>query len=508
MRDVGFSEIIFANLLYKLYFWTDQQQESTLKTTVINIILKLVLSILIFFGTENLFAVDADKITSLSFEKTNPKSGWASAQDQEGNTWIKGEIPAFLLSRQIVMQVPSSHIIDYDLYIYKEGQLVRPEVNINGYGQDVRPRYPLYYFSTEIPVYYLNIKDNPVYKLKTSVMESGQYLRQESSNLMRIYLYYGMISMAVIFNIVFFLIFLDKHFAIYTLLQANLLFIFFLEDGMLYYINPSIAQHFHYFLMWSISVSAILAVVFTYYLLDLKQYNKRFKSITSPIIILLVIGLLAYTWTGNSAIRMVISIFCFSLSGLCFYQAAMLFKNHIYARFLLLAFGFIVLMGGLYTLNEYFESPFLSLFDVDGMRFASAVEVVAISFALIYKVRSLRSENARYRTELRHYMDLLQASRQYEKDSNNIPEHNGTALPDHTNDLLTEIEQKHALTEREREVLECIWNGASNQEISNKLNISVNTAKFHVSRLYNKLDVKNRSEVRMLKRELRLPTSP
>lgn len=83
-----------------------------------------------------------------------------------------------------------------------------------------------------------------------------------------------------------------------------------------------------------------------------------------------------------------------------------------------------------------------------------------------------------------------------------MSENNNDWIPDDTDSLLTEIVEQSQLTKREKEILGCIWNGASNQEISDKLKISVNTVKFHVGSLYTKLEVKNRSEARMLKEEV------
>jgi len=50
------------------------------------------------------------------------------------------------------------------------------------------------------------------------------------------------------------------------------------------------------------------------------------------------------------------------------------------------------------------------------------------------------------------------------------------------------------LTERELEVLLCIGNGMTNQEISEKLYIGVKTVKTHVSNILSKLEVKDRTQ--------------
>lgn len=56
------------------------------------------------------------------------------------------------------------------------------------------------------------------------------------------------------------------------------------------------------------------------------------------------------------------------------------------------------------------------------------------------------------------------------------------------------ILQRHGLSKREWEVLSLLSEGFSNQEIADKLFVSLNTVKTHVSNLYLKLDVKRRTQ--------------
>jgi len=51
------------------------------------------------------------------------------------------------------------------------------------------------------------------------------------------------------------------------------------------------------------------------------------------------------------------------------------------------------------------------------------------------------------------------------------------------------------LTERERDVLKCMVDGLSNNEIAEKLVISLGTVKFHISNIFQKLGVNSRVEV-------------
>jgi DNA-binding NarL/FixJ family response regulator len=64
-----------------------------------------------------------------------------------------------------------------------------------------------------------------------------------------------------------------------------------------------------------------------------------------------------------------------------------------------------------------------------------------------------------------------------------------------------------ALTDREREVLEQVARGLSNNEIADELNISPSTAKTHVSRVLMKLAARDRAQLVVIAYETGLATS-
>lgn len=52
----------------------------------------------------------------------------------------------------------------------------------------------------------------------------------------------------------------------------------------------------------------------------------------------------------------------------------------------------------------------------------------------------------------------------------------------------------HTLSRKERAILEALAKGLSNRELSTSLGISTNTVKFHLSNIYEKLSVRNRTQ--------------
>ncbi len=61
--------------------------------------------------------------------------------------------------------------------------------------------------------------------------------------------------------------------------------------------------------------------------------------------------------------------------------------------------------------------------------------------------------------------------------------------------ILNEMAEKYRLTEREKEVLELLYSGKSNLEISQTLFISIHTVKHHANSIYKKMEIKGRVEL-------------
>ena len=93
-------------------------------------------------------------------------------------------------------------------------------------------------------------------------------------------------------------------------------------------------------------------------------------------------------------------------------------------------------------------------------------------------------------------------------------------VPEYIATLLAAFEEQHVsnlplpaarpsallepLTEREREVLRLLLEGASNREIARRLVLSVNTVKRHVYNLCGKLGVQSRTQAIIRARDLNL----
>src|SRR5690606_10040729 len=98
------------------------------KTNTLYCIL-LLLPFFLFWGSGFILcaqtdSIPADRPEQLSFTPVSGNRSLLTARDSEGNTWIRGRIPSDVRGKSVVFQVPSARIYDYELYLYRAGQLL------------------------------------------------------------------------------------------------------------------------------------------------------------------------------------------------------------------------------------------------------------------------------------------------------------------------------------------------------------------------------------------------
>ncbi len=449
----------------------------------------------------------ADQIERLSFAPLQNNKGLAVAEDDRGNLWVRGHIPADLLDVPIIFQIPSARIHDYDLYLRQDGEWKRMPQNTDSRSGYFKSRFPQYALIPSDSVYYLALAEHPPQTLQVQLSERNQFASQESLQLFRIGLYYGLALMSVIFNLVFFLIFRDKRFITYCILLLTTFLSFFYEDGMFHYFSDGRWVMDHLTVLNS-AISSIISIPFTYYFLDLNIPFRRFGKWFLAISALLLAGVLVYALTDSPTAQIFVYSLCFLFPVYCLYLAIRRFRYDVYARFLVLSFSFVVVTGLLYVMYTRVDSSTYALFDISTFRLVSSIEIIAISFAIIFKAKTLQHENDRYREELNNYLKSLEVNVADQRIPKNGHALNGVPAMATKNELAGELKALYDLTEREIEVLLCIWDGLTNKEIAERLFITVSTTKYHISNLYVKLDVKNRNQVQVLGKAMWTPDEP
>lgn len=177
--------------------------------------------------------------------------------------------------------------------------------------------------------------------------------------------------------------------------------------------------------------------------------------------------------TDNYYSLLLLNILVFSLLIIYWFCSVLLFRKNVYTKILAIAYVII-----LFSAIDFFILKFsgVSIIDIDAtsIKIGAFLEMIILSIAVLYRMKTLKEEHTLMRKEIVNYSEQLidLETSQKEKEENKID----------------------TLSHREREIFNLITKGKTNKEIGDELNISVNTVKFHLKNVYEKLNIKNRRE--------------
>lgn len=330
-------------------------------------------------------------------------------------------------------------------------------------------RFITYEFTREYDVY---VKVSPTlhsfipFELKT-VEESNA---KETKELLLNGFYYGFAFLVIIYNLCYFLLFKDEAFLYYALFLGSILFSIYMMDGMLVFYKVSEKTDQFLMILAYYCISYFSSKFASNYLF-IDNYYPKLKYFSYSIgTIIILLGIL-YLSNKNFYFLITLNILLFLLLTIYWFCSVFLFKSSVYVRILTLAYVIILFSGIDYYVLKYLGVSILNTNNTS-IKIGAFIEMVILSVAVLYRMKTLRDDNHEMRLEIIDYSSRIKNLENTQKEKNNI----------------------NKLSIREKEVFDLIIIGKSNKEISDELNISVNTVKFHLKNVYEKLNIKNRKE--------------
>lgn len=349
------------------------------------------------------------------------------------------------------------------------------------------------------------------YYLSNTFLPSLTSLYSSSFSLMPIYavnyfisgLFYGMGMLSLLSTLVIYNIFKEKKWRIYFLIQILIVSYFILGDIQSFTtITPTIIDSY-------IQVGIIVAIVMltslllsTYFPFKTKKLFFKYELKIFTAISLIGIAFYFSDFFSNTAKSPILNLSIVLIFGLTQYFTYKLSKTGKYFLYPIL----IVLLIKFYTIC--FTKPVIFSSIEQFTSSISALKIAAIAiilfsiinnYVLIKKFQNRNIENqatiSQYIALIKNYHELLLE----EKKANSTKQSETVSLKEHQENLCDYLKANYKLTERELNVLYLIWDGMSNKEIANDLNISLSTTKYHIGNIYLKLNVNSRPQVFALK---------
>lgn len=413
------------------------------------------------------FVYDKDQLFSITTINNAQFKPFLKAINEGGNNglyWIKIKANAH---DKYIIQVGNNHILNSRLYV--QGKTISPIPSHSFITYEVmNVNYPIYLKVQALKEAYIPIK----------VFNKNEFLLHEQKQMIIVGLFYGFALMVIIVNLFYYFNFHDRSFIYYALFLISVGITFGHRDGFMQFLGVS-KQFSYYSDVFMHTVTGFLGSIFAIEYLQLKKnFPKFIYSLYFVIAISLIFDVL-FLYSNDFKYFVLSDVFIYYVFIGCWFVSLLLFKKYSYAVYFCIAYSLMVVLVFAFFIAPSFGMASTAV-DENVLKIGAYFEMLIITFAVVVRMRTLQDENQHMHDEIIAYTQQLNAL--------------STGIKQSTIDYKTKFD----LSSRENEILELIIQGKSNKEIAKQLFISINTVKYHIKKLYQKLHIKNRKEVKSI----------
>lgn len=334
--------------------------------------------------------------------------------------------------------------------------------------------------------YYIKAHFNKQVHFPLKVFEKESYSLYKQKRALTIGMYYGLAIMVFIFNLIFFVSLKDVTFLFYSLFLLSINMSFSCFDGTSYYyfsqeIIDALTIIFHYSI-------AVCGVLFASDFLNLKYFYPKADTYGRLSLVIPIFGYGIYFYTNEFLYYAISDLFCLLILSYYWVLGIYMIKKQEYAKFFVIGYSMVLISGIFFVIPLSFGISGIGV-DLTKVKFGALFEMLVLTYAITYRVKNLKKENYKYRTELKSYLDEIYGLKEKLKFQKN------NEIQDSISEKVESLKNNFKLTDREVDILLKITEGCSNHQIAEQLFISVNTVKYHTKNLYDKLDIKKRSQI-------------
>ncbi|MDR0228063.1 MAG: LuxR C-terminal-related transcriptional regulator [Flavobacteriaceae bacterium] len=435
-------------------------------------------------------------IKELVFAPINNHSDTEYSIDKQGCTWLKITVSKELLNKPLILQFPTIHVNNYCIYVKQKNKWLKIKKNSDLEGGEISPQFQENHFITDQQTIYLKSKDPYVHYGDFVLVERGEYRSIMLSTMVKIEVFYSFFLLSIAITLILYSLFKEKVLLIYCVYIISVFVIYLVEDGLFYFLSNGQCNEL-LILAILMPVSCLVFVLFMYHFLEIEKLPTKLKYFyLSQVLLYIVLSILLYK--TNNTVYFIALVNCTLISTLITLALVLkYFKKDMPARVLAYTFSIVAITSMTYYYSIFPGNPFLFFIIKDKIRIIYSLAFLVASCTLWIKAKKLKTDHE----SLKAAFESLKANQVQKELINKDIEpvyyfDNKLEISKVIEDL---IREKYQCTDREIDVINGIWNGLTNQEISEKLCITLSTTKQHASNVYMKLNVKNRAQVMMLK---------
>ena len=341
---------------------------------------------------------------------------------------------------------------------------------------DFKNRFLTWVLQPESPTYFKILIEKEAY-FTYQISEQRYFQNKTIREAIFLGLFYGFALMVFLLNLNLYLNFKDPTIIYYCCFLFFIIAVFAYRDGFVEILGFS--KWFKEISEPSVhAIGGIAGAVFASSFIGLNRHYPILVRSYYFSILPFLICIIGYHVTDNYLFFLGVDLLCLFIFGSSWLAALLLSKAHRHAVIFRISYFFIL---GAATMFYLFPALGIDWFEIEQkhLKWSGYVEMIVITYAVIYRIKILKKRQVRMRQEMQDYLsEINYLSEELER------------VQSGEKSIFVEYD----LTAREAEILERIAKGDSNKKIAEELFISINTVKFHVKKIYEKLDVSNRKQ--------------
>lgn len=326
----------------------------------------------------------------------------------------------------------------------------------------------------------VNFSKNPFIKFKS--FDLGYLERNSTTGTIVKSSFYMLILILIIINVFLAFFFKNSIFLYYLFFEINVVFGIALYDNTIssFLANKQIIP---FLTGINYLLTPIASIVFCVKFLKVQKFYPRlvkiYQWLTIPHLLIICVFFITLNFKLLAFAQLIATVFYLSSWILGF----LLIKKVDFALYYTLGYSILFITGIIYGLAVNFGWTFLPL-NLNFLKMGVVIEILVLTIALMFRAKLLLKENELVKLQLLAQTKSIEKLKSNQKSAQLISDEQ----------LLLQAD-KHHFTKREKEVFLLIVKGLNNQQIAEKLFISIHTVKYHSKNIYEKFDVANRSNL-------------
>jgi DNA-binding CsgD family transcriptional regulator len=307
-------------------------------------------------------------------------------------------------------------------------------------------------------------------------------------------LFYGFALVVLIINLFFFINTKNKFFLYYCLLLVAIIVSVMNVSGMFSSFFDAYKIEFKTYFVLLLNFFTIYAyIIFTTNSLRLNRFYPKHKLFGNTFLTLFILFSVLYISTNTLLWYWLVKIVYLSTVIVYWFFGILLFKRQAYAKFLTIAYSILIAIQTAYMLSINFGYTQVG-FTEQYYKLGCVIEMLVFLYAISYRHKKVEIEkesiHENLKKELEMTNNLVQENRIIKEQIKEVESENLSE-----EEVYVLFVKKYSLTSRELEICSLIIKGNSNDEIVELASIKMTTVKYHISNIFKKLNVKNRTEV-------------